>query len=83
MCLMPSLLQKSLASLVSFSGKAAAFNVMAIALSPNTSCATFRRNVESTPLENATATLSNDFKYSFKLLYLTSKSLSILISSFQ
>ena len=38
--------------------------VTAIALSPNTSCETLRSNVESTPPENATATLPSEDKYS-------------------
>ena len=39
--------------------------VIAIALSARASLAVYNKNVESTPLENATATLPNDCKYSF------------------
>ena len=37
--------------------------VTAIALSPSVSCATFNKNVESTPLEKATATLPSSRRY--------------------
>ena len=62
-CLIPCALQKSAASFDSRSGKEDEVAVTAIAFSPRTSCATFKRNVESTPLEKATATLPREPRY--------------------
>ena len=56
-CLMPSALQKAVASSSSRLGNEQDLAVTAMALSPSVSWATFSKKVESTPLENATATL--------------------------
>ena len=61
-------------------GKEQDMAVIAIHLSPSTSCAVFKRNVESTPLEKATATLPRLRKYSFKASYLFCCSLVAVIS---
>lgn len=58
---MPSFLQNAFASFNSLSGKEQDFAVTAIQFSPNVSCATFSKNVESTPPEKATAVLPNSF----------------------
>lgn len=53
-CFMCSFSQNAFASLNSLSGKEQERAVTATAPSPSTSCATFNKNVESTPPENAT-----------------------------
>ena len=61
-CFIFSLLQKSIASFNSRFGKEHDCAVTAITLSLSISFATFSKKVESTPLENATATDFNSFK---------------------
>ena len=58
----PSFSQKAFASFNSRSGKEQDFAVTAIHFSPNVSCATFSKNVESTPPKKATATLPSSYK---------------------
>ena len=66
MCFIFSLLQNSIASFNSLLGKEQELAVSAITLSlSNTSTAVFKRNVESTPDEYATATRFKLFKYFF------------------
>ena len=78
-CLIPFALQKSVASFDSRAGKERELAVIAIAFWPSTSCATFNRKVESTPLEKAIATLPRERIYALRFSNFVFKSTSFSI----